>query len=218
MAYETYGEILNLVRDWSNRRDISDEKFYNFIYFAGNMANQLLRVPAMEFTVILEVSADGHIVIPYDFLELRSLTARFNEQDSVPLERIAWDQFVNYKSDDLILNETDPQYFARQGAYWFLTPQPEQGTQVTCHYYRSMPDVSDTEPENWLTNMSPMTYVFGALHFLYLYLMDDDRAAYWLEKFQGELTRLQMLADDAEYKGTSLTIRPRAMGETSDGV
>jgi len=214
MAFETYTDILGLVKDWSNRRDISDERFYNFIYFAGNMANQTLRVPAMENTVILEASADGHIVIPYDMLELRSLTANFNEKESQPLERIAWDQFINYKAEDY--QPDNVSYFARQGAYWFLQPAPPLGTKVTCHYYRSMPDVSPTEPENWLTNLSPMTYVFGALHYLYLYLMDDDRAEYWLKKFDADLTRLQTLADGAEYKGTSLTVRAKGAIETGE--
>lgn len=214
MAYENYNAIIGLVKSWSNRRDLSDDNFYNFIYFAGNMANQLLRVPAMENTTILTVTPDGHLVIPYDFLELRSLTANFNEQESQPLERLAWDQFINYKGADT--QPSNAAYFARQGAYWFLQPAPAAGTQVTCHYYRSMPDVSPTEPENWLTNLSPMTYVFGALHYLYLYLMDDDRAEYWRVKFEGEITRLQNLADGAEYKGTSLTVRARGQFDTGE--
>jgi hypothetical protein len=208
MAYQTYTEIRDLVKSWSNRGDLTDENFYNFIFFAGNLANQTLRVPPMEFTVILEASVDGHIVIPSDFLELRSLTAKFNEQDSVPLERIAWDQFVNYKHVNSGAG-TDLTYFARQGAYWFLSPQPEPGTKITCHYYRSMPDVNVDEPTNWLTMLSPMTYVFGALHYLYLFLMDDDRAEYWLNKFKAELARIQDMSDGAEYEGTSLTIRNR---------
>lgn len=214
MAYETYSDIVKLVKSWSNRRDLSDEEFYNFIYFAGNMANQILRVPAMEFTTILTVSEDGHVVIPYDFLELRSMTAKFNEQNSVTLERIAWDQFINYKQDDT--GNESPAYYARQGAFWFFTPQPSAGTKITCHYYRSMPDVSASEPVNWLTNLSPMTYVFGALHYLYLYVMDDERAQYWLDKFNAELARLQSLADDSEYRGTSLTVRDRSSEQTGE--
>lgn len=214
MAYETFNDIVKLVKSWSNRRDLSDDEIYNFIYFAGNFANQILRVPAMEFTSILSVSADGHVVIPYDFLELRSMTANFDQQDSVALERVAWDQFVNYKHDDT--GNEQPKYYSRQGAFWFFTPQPAQGTKITCHYYRSMPDVSSTEPENWLTNLSPMTYVFGALHYLYLYVMDDERAAYWLDKFNGELARLQSMADDSEYKGTSITVRDRSSESTGE--
>lgn len=216
MPYETYSEIVTLVKSWSNRRDLTDDQFYNFIYFAGNMANQVLRVPAMENTVILEASEDGHIVIPYDLLELRSLTANFNEQDSMPLQRLAWDQFVTYKEED---NPGDGVlYFARQGAFWFLSPAPPAGTKVTCHYYRSMPDigVSLDIQENWLSNLSPMTYVFGALHYLYLFVMDDERAEYWLAKFRGELERLQTLADGSEYKGTSLSVKPRTLSDTGE--
>lgn len=213
MAYSTYTEILTLVKDWSNRRDISDERFQNFIDFAGSLANQTLRVPSMEFTTILTVSNDGHIDIPFDFLELRSLTGPFNDQDSFPLERIAWDQFINYKTDDITAQESFPQFYSRQGAYWFLTPAPIAGTQITCHYYRSLPTIDTVNQENWLSQLSPMTYVFGAMHYLYLYLMDDDRAEYWLNKYMGELARIQDIADKSEYNGSSLSVRPKMLGE-----
>lgn len=214
MAYETFSELLGLVKGWSNRRDLTDENFYNFIFFAGNMANQLLRVPAMENTLVLDVSVDGQVVIPYDFMELRSLTANFGSTDSVPLERIAWDQFINYYNDDSNPNNTQPLYFARQGAFWFLTPNPGDTVKVTCHYYRAMPDINIDEPTNWLTELSPMTYVFGALHYLYLYLMDDDRAQYWLVKFQDEISRIQAVSDKAEYSGSSLSVKFR----TPEGI
>lgn len=209
MAYETYSELVSLVKTWSNRRDLSDDNFYNFIFFAGNMANQILRVPAMENTTILDVSVDGQVVIPFDFLELRSLTANFDSSDSVPLERIAWDQYINYYNDDSNPNDTQPTYFARQGSFWFLTPNPGATAKVTCHYYRAIPDINIDETTNWLTELSPMTYVFGSLHYLYLFLMDDDRAQYWLMKFQEELARIQTISDNAEYKGTSLSVRSR---------
>jgi len=216
MAYETYNEVLTLVKSWSNRRDLTDDQFYNFIFFAGNFANQVLRVPAMENTEILSTLVDGQVVIPFDFLELRSLTANFDTEDSVPLERVAWDQYVNYVNDPNAQNETQPRYFSRQGAFWFITPVPEENTQITCHYYRALPDISVSEPTNWLIQLSPMTYLFGALHYLYLFLMDDERAQYWQTKFIDELTRIQELASNAEYKGTSLTVRarnPSAQGE-----
>jgi len=214
MAYETYTEILNLVKTWSNRRDITDDTFFNFIHFAGNMATQVLRVPAMEMTEILNVSPDGHVSIPFDFLELRSLTANFDEKASQPLERIAWDQFINYKAEDY--QEKTASYFARQGPYWFLQPNPGPTVKVTCHYYRILPDISPTEPTNWLSQLSPMAYVFGSLHYLYLYLMDDDRAAYWLQKFESELARIQSMADDSEYNGTSLSVRAKSGLDTGE--
>lgn len=202
----SYDDIANQIKRWTNRVDLEDEDLYTFIYFAGNAANQILRVPSMEHTDILEVTADGKIVIPPDFLELRSLTAYWNDNDGEPLERIAWDQFVNYRNNE---DGPRPKFFARQGPYIWLTPEPPVGTKVTIHYYRSMPDISPTEQMNWLSDLSPMAYLYGGLHYAYLFLQDEERAEYWNLKYQKELERIQHLADSLEHRGSSLTVRLR---------
>ncbi len=209
MAISTYSEIVRQMKMWANRSDITDEQYGSFLFFAGSIANQLLRVPAMENTVILDVTTDGHIVIPFDFLELRSMTYEWNTPDSQPLSRLAWDQFVNYfNAPDAA--DADTKFFARQGAYWFLAPKPKAGTKVTVHYYRTMPDINEVEQYNWLGDMSPMTYLYGGLHYLYLFVQDEERAEYWKKMFNEELSRIQMLCDNAEYKGASMAVRSRA--------
>lgn len=202
----TYDDLVLQIRRWTNRVDLEDDDIYTFIYFAGNAANQVLRVPAMEHTDILEVSEGGKITIPADFLELRSLTALWNDEDGVPLERVAWDQFVNYRNNE---DGDRPKFFARQGPYLWLTPEPAPGMKVTIHYYRSMPDISPTEQMNWLSDLSPMAYLYGALHYCYLFLFDEERAEFWRAKYQAELERIQNLADTLEHRGSSLTIRLR---------
>lgn len=209
MAISTYDDIVRNVKMWANRSDLTDEQYGSFIYFAGNIANQLLRVPAMENTVILEVSEEGHIVIPYDFLELRSMTYEWNSAESQPLSRLAWDQFVNYyNSPDAADSAT--KYFSRQGAYWFLSARPAKGSKITVHYYRSMPDINTSEQLNWLSDMSPMTYIWGALYYLYMFVQDEERATYWKGLFNEELGRIQTLCDNAEYKGASMAVRSRS--------
>ena len=208
MAIGTYSEILRLSKMWANRSDLTDEQYGTFIFFAGNLANQLLRVPAMENTVILPVSEDGHVGIPFDFLQLRSLTHAWNSPVSKPLERISWDQFVNYyNSPDA--SDTKTQFFSRQGGYWFLAPKPKPDSKVTCHYYRAMPDISQSEQTNWLSDLSPMTYLFGSLYYLYMFVQDEERATHWKTLFNEELGRIQALSDNAEYAGTALSVRSR---------
>lgn len=206
MAMGTYSDILAQVKMWSNRGDLTEDQLGSFIYFAGNMANQLLRVPPMEYTEVLTVNSVGHVVIPFNFLELRSLTYEWGTRDSQSLSRLAWDQFVNY------YNTPEPEnskvrFFSRQGAYWFLSARAPMGSKVTCHYYRAMPNISPSEPENWLSQMSPMTYIFGALYYLFMFVQDEERATYWKTLFNEELGRIQTLCDGAEYKGTSLAVR-----------
>jgi hypothetical protein len=208
MKINSYDTLLAEAKNWSGRTDLTDEQYNSFIYFTGSMANQLLRVAPMEWTTILDVSEDGSVVIPADLIELKSLTAFYNDDDSVPLTRVAWEQFVNYYNgaDE---SETQPYYFSQQGGYWFLAPNPTVGTKVTCHYFRTLPDIQPDNPINWLVQLSPLTYLYGTLHFLHLFVYDEERAAYWLEKMQGELSRIQMLYDSTTHSGSSLQVRSR---------
>jgi hypothetical protein len=219
MKINSYDTLLAEAKNWSGRSDLTDDQYNSFIYFTGSMANQLLRVAPMENTVILDVTEDGHVTIPADFLELKSLTAFFNSDDSVPLTRVAWEQYINYVNDDANATVTQPSYFAQQGAFWFLAPKPAVGTKVTCHYFRTMPDIQSTDQVNWLVQMSPLTYLYGVLHFLYLFIFDEERAAYWLEKLQGELTRLQLMYDSTTHSGSSLQVRAVTnSGDNPDGL
>ena len=208
MSISTYGDILRQVKMWANRSDLTDEQYNSFIFFSGNIANQLLRVPAMESTLILDVTPDGHVSIPFDFLELRSMTYAWGTSDSQPLSRLAWDQFVTYYNSPNSI-DTGIKYFSRQGPFWFLSAKPEAGSKITVHYYRAMPDINSTEQVNWLSKLSPMTYIFGALHYLYMFVQEEERAAYWKNLFNEELGRIQMLGDNSEYKGSSLAVRSR---------
>lgn len=207
MKIASFDELIAAVKSWSNRDDLSDDLIASFTYMAGSMASQILRVPAMESIALLEVNEHGHVIIPPDFVQLKAMTHEWDSEHSVPLSIVAWDQYVNYLNSDI--QAYAPHFFARQGPYWFIAPKPAAGTKVTCHYYRTMPDIGPTEQFNWLVQMSPLSYLYGSLHFLNLYVMDEARADFWLTKFQGELIRIQQMNDLAEHAGTSLTVRSK---------
>lgn len=206
MSIATYDDLIYRIKRWANREDLEKEDYEDFVHFAGNSVNQMLRVPAMEHTVILEVSEGGKVLLPYDYLELKSLTALWDSEDSCALERVAWDQFINFRNRDHL---KDARYFAQQGPYIWIAPEPAVGQKVTMHYYRSMPDINSGEQTNWLLMLSPMSYLYGGLHYLHLYIQDEERAEYWLKKFQYEVDRIQNMADSASHKGSGLTIRDR---------
>lgn len=206
LTISQYSDIVRLVRSWTNRQDLTDDNIQEFIYFAGSQASQILRVPAMENVDLLDVTTDGHCVIPYDFQQLRSLTCQWGSETSVPLERVSWEQYIKYTNNrDLDADST--QYFSRQGPYWFLAPNPPVGSKVTCHYYRTLPSIDADNPVNWLVQMAPLMYLYGALHFAFLYLFDEERSQFWGDKFTKEGERIQAMADNAEYAGTRMAVR-----------
>lgn len=204
MPIATYNDLLDKIPKWAERVDVEPDLIKDFIYMAESDCSQLLRVPAMEDDALLTV-ADGRVTVPFDFMELRRLTHQ--EEDKV-LTYVPWDQFVELNIQGGVFQDTQtPTYFSRQGAQWFISPAPADDTEILCHYYRFIPALSDDIQTNWLIQLSPQAYLFGALRYLFEYVMDNERAAYWENKFNAELTKLQSIADRAEHRGSVLSVR-----------
>lgn len=204
MPIATYSELLTKIPQWAERSDITPDLVADFIYMAEADASQLLRVPAMEYAQQLTVS-NGRITIPFDYMDLRRLT---HENEDHVLKYLPWEQFVTVNIQGGIYQDTQtPQYFSRQGSEWFISPEPADDTLILCHYYRYIPALDSNIQSNWLLKISPQTYLFGALKYLFEFVMDNERAAYWDTKFKDELNKLQGIADRSEHIGTSLAVR-----------
>ena len=200
MALSTYDEIKTAITQWAERSDISSDLVDQFIYMTEADAYQQLRVPAMEHQALLTVD-QGRVVIPFDYLELRRLT--WEGTNETVLEYLPWDQFVTINADP----PSTPMYFSRQGANWFISGNPGDDQVILCHYYRYFDPLTADNTSTWLLALSPQTYLFGGLKYLYEYVMDQDRAAYWAAKFDKELNKLQAIADLSEHRGTTLSVK-----------
>lgn len=201
MAISTYDELKAAITSWAERSDITSDLLDQFIFMTEAESFQQLRVPAMEDQDLIEVD-QGRLIIPFDFLELRSLT--WQGTGATVLQYLPWEQFVEIDNSDTL---STPRYFSRQGANWFISNPPADGETILCHYYRYMPNLSETNPTTWLLSVSPQAYLFGCLRYLYEYVMDQDRAAYWEAKYIKELNKLQAISDLAEHRGTTLAVR-----------
>lgn len=209
MKITTYDELIAEAKNWSGRTDLTDDQYHSFSYMTGSMASQILRVAPMEWTTLIDVGVDGQVVIPPDFYELKSLTWAYNAEDSVPLQQISWTQFVNYRNLATAQGLTDAKNFAQQGPFWFLSPAPDPAkpSKVTCHYFRTVPDIDSQNQTNWLIQLSPLTYLYGVLHFLHLFVYDEERGEYWRQKMDGELQRIQNMYDSSLWRGTVLSVQ-----------
>lgn len=207
MKITTYDELIQEAKNWSGRSDLTDDQYHSFSFMVGSMASQILRVAPMEWTTTIPVGANGEVIIPPDFYELKSLTWEYDSETSVPLQQVSWPQFVNYRNLATSQGETQSLFFGQQGPFWFLSPQAAEGTSVTCHYFRVMPDIDVNNQTNWLVQLSPLTYLYGILHFLHLFVYDEERGEYWRQKMEGELNRIQMMYDSSFYKGTILSVQ-----------
>ena len=194
MAIDTYDDVKSALTDWSERKDLSDTVLSQCISFTEGDVSSRIRVPAMENVVALTVT-DGKITIPSGFLELRRL-----EYEDDTLTYLPWDQFKKVDPNGTI-------YYSRQGPYWFLSGVPADAEEITCYYYRLIPSLSDTNVSNWLLQASPHSYLYGGLKYVYEFLMQPERAAYWTERLKNEIQKLQDMAELAEHRGSNLAVR-----------
>jgi hypothetical protein len=83
-----------------------------------------------------------------------------------------------------LANSSDTVWYSRQGPKWYLSGVPADGTEVICYY------------------------LYGGLKYIYEYLMQTERAAYWAQKLMDEINKLQAMAEMSEHRGSSLAVRP----------
>ena len=69
MAVNNLGELRTLVKDWSNRTDISNSVIDSFINIAQDRANRILRLPILEGFSTITVT-NNTLLLPSDYLEV----------------------------------------------------------------------------------------------------------------------------------------------------
>lgn len=190
---------------WADRLDIPTPLTLEFIDLAGRGASQRLRVPAMETKKTISI-VNGTLTIPKDFLQMRALLGP-NRDYIHALQYVSWDKFVDLTNDKDNNIAQEPRYFTRQGNQWYIYPVPAEGENFNVHFYQNIPSLTLDAPTNWLIAMSPQLYLYGGLAQLYSFTMDEERTAYWQDKYDKEVDLVQSMADAAEYSGTRMAVQ-----------
>ena len=82
MSISNYTELKTSVANWLNRTDLTAE-IPDFIELAENRIFHELRVPTNEKTIILTVNTEGYATLPSDFLEVKDIFSRFENNQSL---------------------------------------------------------------------------------------------------------------------------------------
>lgn len=215
-AFDSYDKIVSAIKDWMNRSDL-DAVIPHFISLAESRMSRTLRVPSMERRVLLDTS-EGISYIPTDLLEIKSIYY-IGGNNRIALERTNFsrvnDEIQRYNEQTNI-----PRYFHRTDNQIAYGPKVADGNStdgdqvIELEYYQTIPSIiqgtvtatNDPEGSNWLLDMAPECYLFGALHEACVYVKDMERAQYWKVKFEEGIMNLQKMADSAEYAGSELAV------------
>lgn len=204
MAITTLAELRTRVKDWANRSDISNGTIDDFINTALDRAVRILRLPVLEATATLTVLDGGIAILPNDYLEAKELTVDYSGR-TIGLER----KDINFVDKQASNAAGAPKYFARKQNKLKIAPAPQSGSTVDLYYYYSPDSLVEDTDTNWFVKFGNDMLLYGALVELSLYIKNPEEAVQWEAKFGAAARDIQAMADNAEWSGSTITIRPQ---------
>lgn len=223
-TFRNYKELEDNIVDWMDRQDIRD-KVASFIRLVTVDVSRELRIPTMEYTVILPVYADGTAIIPGDMIEARNLNyVTINDKGVITsrttLNRASLHEYNLSRESNTDVNDV-PNSFATTHNKFKLFPLPSVGDKVVdgipindtivghleVTYYVLPTTINDPDEGNWILEISPEIYFYGGLMHSYRYTRDYESAKYWEDSYRKSIRKLQDSVNISEWAGGPIVVR-----------
>lgn len=202
MSIASYSDLQSAAADWLARTDLSS-RIVDFITLAEARINRELRVREMVTQATGSISAQT-LDTPTDFLETVRLT--LDTASDMPLEyRPIEDSELRVAG----VTSGQPRWFTVVGSQFRFYPTPDGSYDYTLDYYAKVPALSVSATTNWLLTKAPDLYLFGTVAEGYSYLIEEERQAYWSDRFNLVLRSLH--GADARSKRTNGPWRMRVV-------
>lgn len=203
MTIATYAELLIELDAWLNRSDLS-ARIPTFIKLFESRMNRTLRAPAMEVLVTTStVASDASIVLPADFLAMRSLYID-GDPDTV-LEAMSLAALRDtYGSATTGL----PRAYTILGGSIMLAPTPDGVYALNQSYFQAIPALGGATPINWLLSAFPDAYLYGTLAIASAYLKDDERVGAWMSAWDQCIAEMHAHFNRQRTPAAPITLRP----------
>lgn len=212
MALAIYSDLKASIAGWLNWSDLT-AAIPDFIALAEAQISRRLvmmgPVRAMmgrsDSTISSEFAA-----VPIDFMGAR--TINFAE-DRTRLLEYCLPEEINRKKSFGGGTTGMPRFFSVVGGEFQFFPAPGSGISYVAEltYWKRVPSLSDAAPANWLLNLHPDAYLYGALLQSAPYLKDDARIQSWGTFFETILSDIAA-ADRVERDSTFQTVPYLAHG------
>lgn len=207
MAISSFSELVTAIGNWMARTDLSD-RIPEFIALAEAKFNRNLFVPQMEqrSTASVDTESDDpeFISLPTDFQTMRSV--RLNGVTGKPrLEFMSKSQIDDYRSStDNVSGQ--PAYFAIVGEEMELAPTPNEDYSLEMVYRRTIPALSNSNTTNWLLDLAPDAYLYGALMEASAFMVEDERVPLWSTALKAVVDQINVLGERRAYDAAPSTI------------
>lgn len=195
MAITNYGELKSSIALWLVRTDLTTQ-IPNFIALAESDIRRDVRVQAMESLVSGTLTGET-LAHPTRYTEARRLTVGgYVYTYKLPVD---YAEAVRNDSTDYIYTSIGQSLYILNGA---------SGDDYTLIYSSNFDAMTADADTNWLLTNAPDVYLFGALRYGSMYMLDDQAMARHTATYLNAVKRLNGHEHVAKYSGSPLTIRP----------
>lgn len=202
MAISTFDTLKTAIANSLARTDL-DAQIPNFIMLAEARLSRELETREQEKRATATLTAgDEFTALPTDLRETREV--KLNTTPNTVLEYmspVALDKA--YPSG----GNGKPAAFSIVGSEMKLRPIPDSGYTAEIIYVGSLTALSDSNTVNTMLTRHPDAYLTGSLVEAYLYLMDDQRAQLYDQKFSRIIEEIRKDEQRAHYGTGTLQIQ-----------
>lgn len=200
----TYAELQTEIADFLNRDDLTSI-IPTFISLAEAQFNRDIRHWEME-TRQTATANEQYLTKPADWIESIRLTIPNGTIHLLSRDALA------VKRDRFADTAGTPEFYCHSGNTFELYPTPDSDITTELLYYAKIPVLSDSNTSNWLLDLAPDVYLYGALLHTSAYLQEDNRLTTWSSLYGNAVGRLNEDSNKARFSGSGLKLKVRGLG------
>jgi len=202
MSISTYTELKTAVAAFLARSDL-DSQIPNFIQLAESRMSRELETRDQEKRATATLtSGDEYIALPIDLREVRSITLATD-----PKTVLTYYSPTSLDSTFSSGGGGKPLGFSIVGGEMKLRPIPDSSYTAEIIYIGNLEALSDSNLTNVVLTRHPDAYVYGALAEAYAFLLDETRAAQYMQRFSLAIEEIKIDESRASYGTGSLHIQ-----------
>lgn len=208
MAITSYTTLCTAVANWLARDDLTS-RIPEFITLFEAKANRELRCPQMEKRSYTSVdtgnTAPEFISLPGDFQTMRRL--RLSGVTGKPRLANVSGQQADMLRYSIANVSGQPEFFTIIGNELELIPTPGQDYELEMIYRANLDPLDSDTASNWLLDLAPDAYLYGALLEAAPYMKDDNRIAVWAAGLTTAFDGLNRLGMEQSYMSGPMSVR-----------
>lgn len=201
MSIGSYSELKTAVANFLARDDLTDQ-IPNFIQLAeARMSRELETREQEKRATATLTSGDEYVALPTDMREVRQV-----KLNTDPVRVLSYHSPVSLDMAYGSSGASQPAGYSIIGQEIKVRPIPDSSYTMEIVYIGSLGSISDSVTPT-LFLRSPDLYLYGALAEAYAYLLDEQRAAQYDQKFTRGIEEVRRDEQRAHYGTGSLHIQ-----------